>query len=179
MIPHKISIKLHANSQDIDEHKFVPVFHQWIQTHAVADHLLIDVADYAHVPDGPGTVLVSHEANIYIDRLDGRLGLTYTRKQAVEGDLRARTKQAVTAASTLATMLELDPAFDGKLSFNREAVSVTIFDRLLAPNTRETFEMTKDAIQRGAGDAIGQPVTVTHATADAAPEAFGVEVKLA
>ena len=26
------------------------------------DHLLIDVADYAHVPAGPGTVLVSLEA---------------------------------------------------------------------------------------------------------------------
>ena len=38
------------------------------RTHAVPDHLLIDVADYAHVPNGPGTVLVAHEANIHIDR---------------------------------------------------------------------------------------------------------------
>ena len=41
----------------------VPLFHSWIQTHALADHLLIDVADYAHVHNGPGIVLVSEEAN--------------------------------------------------------------------------------------------------------------------
>ena len=43
-----------------------------------ADHMLIDVADYGHVPQGPGVVLVAHEANIYLDRLDGRTGLTYS-----------------------------------------------------------------------------------------------------
>src|SRR3954467_11140756 len=52
--------------------KLLPVFQQWIQLHAMDDHLMIDVADYDHVPDGPGTVLVSHEANLYVDHLNGR-----------------------------------------------------------------------------------------------------------
>ena len=60
----------------IEDSSFVPVFHSFIQTHALPDHLLIDVGDYTHVPDGPGTVLVSHEANVYMDHtVGGRLGL--------------------------------------------------------------------------------------------------------
>ena len=35
-----------SESPDPDLHTFVPMFHRWIQTHAV-DGLLIDVADYA------------------------------------------------------------------------------------------------------------------------------------
>jgi len=70
----------------------VPVFHNFIQTHGVPDHLLIDVADYEHVPNGPGTVLVSHEANIHLDLADGRPGLLYVRKQPLKGDMRERIR---------------------------------------------------------------------------------------
>ena len=61
-------------------------------THSIPDHLLIDVADYEHVPNGPGTVLVSHEANIHLDLADGRPGLLYIRKQPLKGDLRERIR---------------------------------------------------------------------------------------
>jgi hypothetical protein len=176
MIPHKIAIKLYATSQDIDESKFVPIFHTWIQTHAVADHLLIDVADYEHLHDGPGTVLVAHEANIYADRLDGRLGLTYSRKQLVNGDLAERTRQAISAATTIATMLELDPAFEGKLSFKRDELSVKIFDRLRAPNTPETFAATRDALQSATTDALGGNVKIEYVPASPL-DAFSVTIK--
>src|SRR3954471_18699475 len=65
--------------------KLVPVFQSWIQMHAVEDHLAIDVADYEHVPDGPGTVLVTHEANFSLDNGGGRPGLLYQRKQPLPG----------------------------------------------------------------------------------------------
>src|SRR5688572_17138183 len=70
--------------------EFVPVLHSWIQTHAVPDHLLVDVADYAHVVDGPGTVLVAHEGNFYTDRGQGRPGVLYTRKLPLPGTLTER-----------------------------------------------------------------------------------------
>jgi hypothetical protein len=77
----KLSVKFYVEeSSQLKLADIVPVFHSWIQFHSIPDHLLIDVADYAHVPDGPGIVLVSHEANFYLDRFDSRLGLTYTRK---------------------------------------------------------------------------------------------------
>jgi hypothetical protein len=51
----KLIIKLYADdrSADFNAKDAVPIFHSWIQSRAIADHLLIDVADYTHVPDGP------------------------------------------------------------------------------------------------------------------------------
>ena len=40
---------------------FLAVFHRWIRE-GCCPELLIDVADYRHVPFGPGVVLVGHEA---------------------------------------------------------------------------------------------------------------------
>src|SRR5437763_2347144 len=86
MDSHKLSVKFFVEDPSaLRPEEFVPVFHGWIQRHALADHLLIDVADYKHVPEGPGTVLVSHEANIYTDQGEGRLGLLYFRKQPFAG----------------------------------------------------------------------------------------------
>src|SRR2546423_15285818 len=87
MDSHKLVLKFFLDDPSaVPETSFVPVFHSFIQTHALPDHLLIDVADYTHVPDGPGTVLVSHEANLYMDHsVGGRLGLMYQRKQPIAG----------------------------------------------------------------------------------------------
>ncbi len=62
MLPKRISIKLFArNPQVVKPEAFVPVFQRWIQQHAV-EGLLIDVADYKHVPDGPGIGVEINEA---------------------------------------------------------------------------------------------------------------------
>src|SRR5438067_7514075 len=102
MDSHKIAVKFFADvtpapSGQNDLH-FVPIFHSWIQTQAVPDHLLIDVADYAHVHHGPGTVLIAREANFSTDNTDGRLGLMYARKQPAPGSFVDRVRQALVAA---------------------------------------------------------------------------------
>ena len=50
-----------AETGEIELEKLVPVFHQWIREKKIPDELLIDVADYAHVPQGPGVVLIDQE----------------------------------------------------------------------------------------------------------------------
>ena len=62
----------------------IAVFHRWIQTSAVPG-LLIDVADYSHVVNGPGVVLIGHESYYSLDVSKGRLGLLYQRKAKVHG----------------------------------------------------------------------------------------------
>ncbi len=162
MTAHKIAVKLFATSNEIHGETFVPVFHHWIQNQAIADHMLIDVADYAHVPDGPGTVLVSHEANIYADREGGKLGLLYTRKQPVAGTFRDRLKQAIGATLNIASLLQRAPEFDGKLSFATGEILIRINDRLLAPNTSETFTAVKVDIEAVGRELLGDSVTVEH-----------------
>jgi hypothetical protein len=157
----KIAVKLFAAEDGFDHSEFVPVFHRWIQAQGVADHLLIDVADYAHAHHGPGTVLVSSQANIYMDRGDGRLGLLYQRKLPIEGSFAEKLRAVTTIALQLAEKLENDPALKGRLSFLGNEIVVRINDRLLAANTDETFDAIKPDLQSLAESLHGiQPVTL-------------------
>jgi hypothetical protein len=108
----------------------------------------VDVADYVHVKDGPGTVLVAHEANFYADRIDHRLGLTYSRKQPVEGTFTDRLRQAISTAFEAAEKLQADPRIEGRLSFKPDELVITLNDRLLAPNTAETFAEVEADVRR-------------------------------
>ncbi|MCS7047943.1 MAG: hypothetical protein NZ483_01440, partial [Verrucomicrobiae bacterium] len=80
---HKFGVKFFITNPEAKPLKdFIPVFHGWIQRQALPGHLLIDVHDYSHVYQGPGILLVAHEANISIDQSEGRPGLLYLRKRA-------------------------------------------------------------------------------------------------
>ena len=76
------------NPADARLEPLIPVFHSWIETPS-GDELLIDVADYTHVPAGPGIVLIGHEGNYSVDNSGNRLGVRYNRKAAVDGGNRS------------------------------------------------------------------------------------------
>jgi hypothetical protein len=135
----KISTKLFATQDVFGPAEFLPIFQHWIQNQSLADHLLIDVADYAHVVAGPGTALVSSQANLATDRGEHRLGLLYTRKLPLDGNFRDRLAQVAQAALTAAIQLEQEPTLSGRLKFRTNELLIRINDRLLAPNTPETF----------------------------------------
>ena len=53
-----INVKLLVkNPEEVDLEPVVPVFHNWIQGQ-IYDEQLLDVADYRHVPAGPGAILI-------------------------------------------------------------------------------------------------------------------------
>ena len=56
----------------LNQDEVLKLFHEWIQEDRI-DDLLIDVADYRHVPDGPGVILVAHNAFYSLDNAAGRL----------------------------------------------------------------------------------------------------------
>lgn len=117
----------------------VGVFHRWIKD-TICPEMLIDVADYRHVPAGPGVMLIGHEANYSFDERENRLGLLYNRKAALNGTFQSRLEQAHRAALAACDRLEQEPEFRGKLHFDRNALEVSINDRLLAPNNSETWQ---------------------------------------
>ena len=120
----------------VDLHAVVPVFHSWIQERS-GNELLLDVASYAHVKDGPGILLIGHEADYSLDLTDGRLGLRYNRKALLEGTSASRLDQAVRAALNALERLEHDGRLRGKIQFDGRGLEMFINDRLLAPNTEE------------------------------------------
>ncbi|HVC00431.1 MAG TPA: hypothetical protein VNJ12_14020 [Candidatus Dormibacteraeota bacterium] len=120
-------------SAPVDLGPAIPVFHSWIQDRA-CEELLLDVADYRHVPAGPGVVLIGHEANYSLDNTDHRLGVRYNRKEPLGGTAEDRLTQAVRAALLACQRLESDPRLEGKLRFGGREWEFFVNDRLLAPN---------------------------------------------
>jgi hypothetical protein len=64
----------------VELERAIPVFHRWIQQRAL-DELMVDVADYTHVPGGPGVILVCHDAIYSLDSGGDELGLLYSRRR--------------------------------------------------------------------------------------------------
>jgi hypothetical protein len=125
----------------------VGVFHQWIKN-SVCPEMLIDVADYRHVPEGPGVLLIGHEANYSLDNRENRLGLLYNRKAALDGTFESRLAQAHRAALDACDRLEREAVFRGKLKFDRNALEVAVNDRLLAPNNEETWQVLRPELEK-------------------------------
>jgi len=158
----KLAFKLYFRpGTSIDVEAFVPVFHHWIQTRALHGHQLIDVADYSHVYQGPGTMLISHEANLHIDQEDSRPSLMYVRKAPIAGSLQDRMRTVLGYTLQAASMLEAAPEFDGKLHFKTAEIVFRINDRLNGPNTRATFDAIKGDLEAVLKKTFGGTVTLS------------------
>ena len=137
-----INVKLLVRDpEQADLEPVIPVFHSWIEGQ-VFEELLLDVADYRHVPAGPGVVLIGHQGNYSVDNTDDRLGVRYNRKAAVDGGNQDALRQAMRASLIACQRLESEPRLEGKLEFNGREIEFFVNDRLLAPNndaSREAF----------------------------------------
>lgn len=133
------------DASDMALEAFIPVFHHWIQRQCL-EELLIDVADYRHVHNGPGVILIAHDAHYAMDAADGRLGLLYSRRRETHPsrhpieDTRERLASVFLCALSACHRLEAEAAFQGQLRFRTDRVRLRVNDRLLAPNTHETFQ---------------------------------------
>ncbi len=119
-----------------------PIFHRWIQTEAVPG-LLIDVADYKHVAEGPGIILIGHEVDYALDMGHGRAGFLTRRKRINGGTLAENLQEALATAVAAAQQF----AQDTGLALRPDEIEITFPDRLYAPNNAETFAQFSQATQ--------------------------------
>ncbi len=80
----KLQLKIFVtpeSAQAVRLDAFIGIFHRWIKDHVLPE-LVVDVANYAHVPEGPGVVLIGHESDYFMDEGEGRLGFMHSRKRA-------------------------------------------------------------------------------------------------
>lgn len=124
----------------------VEVFQRWIQQEACPE-LLIDVADYSHLPAGPGIILVGHEANYSLDFAENRPGLLYNRKAPLSGQTAEKIRQAWQAALWACRRLEQEPLLGGRLRFHYQEVELIFNDRLLVPNDEATYRRLEPDIR--------------------------------
>jgi hypothetical protein len=131
-----LNVKLFVDGTEAALEPLVPIFHRWIQNKPL-EELLLDVADYRHVYDGPGVILIGHQANYSLDNTDGRLGILYNRKAGFEGTNQDRLQQATRAALVAEQKLETEEKVPG-IHFPGKEIQLVINDRFIAPNTLET-----------------------------------------
>jgi hypothetical protein len=104
------------------------------------------VADYAHVPQGPGVVLIGHQSDYYLDVADDRPGLLYSRKRGFEGSFEAGIKDAF--RRTLEACKHLEDESTLGLRFATDELLFRVQDRLNAPNEDATYEVYEPALKR-------------------------------
>ena len=144
----RFSLKLFADPASAGAPSTViPVFHRWIQEHAVPG-LLIDVADYTHLVDGPSVLLVAHEAHYALDETGGRPGLSYARKQPLEGTFGERLATAAAALITASRRLEQDTSrmTGGGVTFRTNEIEFVANDRLAAARSADTESALREAL---------------------------------
>jgi len=122
----------------LDEAIFIDIFHEWIRYKKLGG-ILIDVADYRHVPDGPGLMLITHEINFAMDHTADGFGLFAQRKLGQGDNHIARIIELVQSTAAFGALLESDQRVAGKLSLEGGLFHYMSNDRLLAPNTAESF----------------------------------------
>lgn len=122
--PQRIAVRFPLRTRIGDLEPAITVFHRCIQR-GWLEGRLIDVADYRHVPSGPGVMLVGHD----VDYALSHDALALTRKRSADGD----------AATQLADLLRMAAvaveafAYDGTLDVDADLgrATVTLLDRAL------------------------------------------------
>ena len=151
----RVCVKVYAPEPDVGDQEFVPIFHEWIRNRAIEGLVLFDVADYAHVPESPGVVLVAHEAHFSLDRSDGRYGLLVQRRVDMGAPSTEVIATTVKQALQVVEKLESDPRLEGRLRFDRSTLRVEANDRLRAPNTDDGWRAFEPVVKAGVAKASG------------------------
>ncbi len=143
---------LAADAAEVEPEEFIPVFHRWITERALPE-LLIDVADYSHVHEGPGVLLIGHDAIYAYDLSRGEPGLLYSRRRETSpelegiGTLERRIESLVAGAFRACDLIEAEPGLGGRAAFDRHRLELRVNDRLV-PRDGETASALGSALLR-------------------------------
>tara|TARA_B110000196_G_scaffold202853_1_gene173761 strand:+ start:87 stop:593 length:507 start_codon:yes stop_codon:yes gene_type:complete len=134
---YKFGLKRKIKFIQTDIESFVPLFHNWIQEDRIPNHIMVDVANYKHIPDGPGIMLIAHEGHFSLDFEDNDLGLLYMRKTPL-GDNISETLSSIQQILDFAVeLIKIDSAIGQKIEFS-EQYQLISNDRYEFPNDAES-----------------------------------------
>jgi len=166
MKPQRISCKffLHPDpTAPLELSPFIGMFHRFIQEKSL-DGLLLDVADYAHVPNGPGILLVGHDVDYGIDLAEGRAGLLITRKRYGKLDAADALRAALGSALRAALIIEREGA--GGVRFATSPLSIQLLDRLACPNDDAHYEQALAELSPVLSSVYGEKHEIARAHAE-------------
>ncbi len=164
-MPQRLAVKLPlAGTQAVDAGRVLALFHRFIQTKAL-EGLLIDIADYAHVPEGPGVMLIGHDVDYAIDLTEGQPGLRVVRKRCSELALRDGLREVVRKALVAVRAIEADGTTG--LAFSTASLAVQLIDRLQYPNDAASHARAAVALEPLLTEMFGAVKLAPPSAADA------------
>ncbi len=126
----------------------IRTFHRWIQTSRL-EELMLDVADYSHVYQGPGVLLMCHGSHYALDSGGGDLALLYSRRRSggkppvdAEGVFASAFRLALRACLAL----EEEPELRGYLHFPGDRFYLALNDRR-SPYQEDLRRRTEDELR--------------------------------
>jgi hypothetical protein len=122
-----------AAASDMDDvsDRVLAVFGRW---RLEEGEEIVDLADYAHVPDGPGVILISHRWQFGIDWAGGAPGFFYSSRKGLSGTFTARLAQALRGLLARSERLVREPEMEGALRARAGELDIVVNDRLHFPN---------------------------------------------
>jgi rhodanese-related sulfurtransferase len=147
----------------------IEAFHRFIQR-GLVEGLILDVADYRHVPQGPGVLLVGHDVDFGL----AEDGFSVVRKRSLDDDAATQLRDALRMGLGALEAVADDVAFD--VAIDRARFTVTVFDRSLGgPN--EVADGLRDAIAPVVAELYGQDAKLAAVEASDPRQAAAVHVE--
>ena len=117
---------------------------------------IIDLADYLHVPDSPGCLLVSHRWQFGIDSGGGQPGLFYSSRKGLRGEADQRFTQVIQGCLEKGKRLLAEGEIPDSVRPRLGELNIVINDRVLAPNSDETDDVLAPGIRAVADRLYGK-----------------------
>lgn len=139
----RLSAKLHLSPppDTFDIESVVPIFHHWIQNDRLLDELPVDVANYSHVTNGPGVLLICHRGHYSVDQQNAELGIRFASKRELSGSANDRLRTVLLAMLRAASLLREDKAASewAQPALPEYRIEFSFEDRLLTPNNDASY----------------------------------------
>ncbi len=107
----------------------IAVFHRLLQR-GLLEGLLLDVADYQHVPQGPGVLLIGHDVDYGVDETG--FSVLRKRQQGDAAEVATQLRDALRMGLGALEALDRDGALG--MAFDTEHFMVSVLDRALTRN---------------------------------------------
>lgn len=130
------------------------VFDRWRrETDAPSDW--VDLADYAHMHQGPRVMMAGKRENIALDTNEPGLGILVQTRKDLAGGIEDRFLEAFRRHLALAVRLVQEPEWPESLMVRSNDWVVAINDRLEFPNAGETEALLRPGLETALGRLFG------------------------
>lgn len=147
----RIDVKLLLDCPpDPDLDHFLVIFDRWRKAD---DHPAdwVDLADYAHMPGGPGILIAGKRDTFSVNLNPPGPGLLTSVRSGLEGSLEDRFREALRRAREFNAAVMAEPEFPAEFSVREGAWEIYVNDRLGFPNTDPTDRLVRPAVAAALG----------------------------